>query len=92
MKQPKMSDLKIDGRGTKRLRAQIFKTKKIKITINLDSDLISSVRKTAAKIGAPYQTYINHVLREAVANRKNHEDRLLQLEKELTQIKKRLVA
>lgn len=92
MKQPKISDLKIDKQGTKRLRAQLAKTQKIKITINLDSDLLSAVRKTAKERGSPYQTFINHILRETFTNKKNQEGRLDQLEKELAQIKKKLVA
>ncbi|OGQ07253.1 MAG: hypothetical protein A3G32_04570 [Deltaproteobacteria bacterium RIFCSPLOWO2_12_FULL_40_28] len=92
MKQPKIDDLKIDQRGTKCLRAQMLKTHKIKITINLDSDLLSSVRKIAAQRGSPYQTFINHILREALANKKDQENRLDLLEKELNLIKKKLVA
>lgn len=92
MKQPKLSDLKIDKKGTRQLRAQMAKIKKVKITINLDSDLIASVKETAAETGAPYQTYINRILRETFSRKVTQEKRLNRLEKEVAQIKKQLVA
>ena len=91
MREPKMSDLKMDRKGTKRMRSRMLK-KKVKITINLDSDLISRVRKTATETGSPYQTYINYILREALSTKENQKKRLDRLEKELAQIKKRLAA
>jgi predicted DNA binding CopG/RHH family protein len=92
MNQPKINDLKIDRNGTSYLRGQMAKIKKVKITINLDADLLVAVRKTAATVGAPYQTYLNHMIREALSSNKTQETRIKKIEKELARIKKRLAA
>lgn len=92
MKQPKLNELKIDKRATRRLRTQMTKTNKIKITINVDSDVLADLRQTAAKSGAPYQTLLNRLLREALSKKTNEETRLEHLEKEILAIKKKMVA
>jgi hypothetical protein len=38
MKQPKLNELVIDRKGTQRMRAEAVKTRKVKITINIDQD------------------------------------------------------
>jgi predicted DNA binding CopG/RHH family protein len=92
MKQPKLSELKTEKKATQSLRTKILKTKKIKITINVDSDILSHLRKTAAKSGAPYQTLLNRLLREVIAKKASEETRLDYLEKEISVIKKSLAA
>jgi len=92
MKQPKISDLKLDRSGTRRMRSQMAKVQKVKITINLDSDILSDVRQISAKRGTPYQTYLNQLIRETLSRRKQDESRLDRLERELAVIKKKLVA
>jgi predicted DNA binding CopG/RHH family protein len=92
MKQPKLNDLKIDVRGTKAMRKLMAKAKKIKITINIDSDLLGEIRTMAAKSGIPYQSLLNRVLKEAVMERKSDESRLDRIEREIEKIKKKLSA
>ncbi|MBS1985320.1 MAG: BrnA antitoxin family protein [Bdellovibrionales bacterium] len=91
MKQPKMSDLKVDVVGTRRMRKQMAKAKKVKITINLDSDLLEVLREMAEERGAPYQSLINRILRQVAMERKTLEDtRLEKLERELALLKKKI--
>ena len=92
MKEPNWKDLKIDWKGTRRLRRQMAKVQKIKITINLDEDMISAVRKLAAKQGSPYQTYLNWLLRKSVFEKESDESRIDHLERELALIKRKLAA
>lgn len=92
MKEPKLSDLKIDERGTKKLRQQMAKVKKIKITINFDSDILTSIRQLALKIGIPYQTLMNRILREALQKQRTRESRLDRLEKEIKNLKEKIAA
>ena len=92
MKPPKLSDLKIDWEGTKKMRQLAAKSRKIKITINLDADILAQIRKQAAKGGTPYQSYLNWLLRETVAQKTVDEGRLDRLEKEVALIKKKLAA
>ena len=92
MKPPRLSDIKIDWEGTKRIRKLAAKSRKIKITINLDADVLSQIRKLAAKGETPYQSYLNRLLRETLTQRQSEEDRLDRLEREISIIKKKLAA
>ncbi|MCP5463591.1 MAG: BrnA antitoxin family protein [Deltaproteobacteria bacterium] len=90
MKQPKISDLKLEKKGTKTIREKIAKNQKIKITINLDSDLVALAKEISSKNGAPYQTYINFLLREALTEKTTQSQRLDRLERELETLKKKM--
>lgn len=92
MKPPKISDLKIDWVGTKKMRDLAARSRKIKITINLDADVLSQVRKQAAKGGSPYQSYLNWLLRETLSRKSDNENRLDRLEREIALIKKKIAA
>jgi len=92
MKEPRLSDLKIDIEGTRAMRRLMAKNPKIKITINLDTDILSQIRKMAAKGGTPYQSYLNWLLRETLNQKTTEGDRLDRLEKEVALIKKWLAA
>lgn len=92
MKQPKFKDIKIDASGTRILRRKMSGVKKIKITINVDSDTLISIKEIALTTGIPYQTLINRMLRDDVSKKKNESLRLDYLEKELTKIKRKLAA
>lgn len=63
---------------------------KIKITINLDANVLTRVKEIASHRGAPYQTLINHLLKDSVMQQSTDSERLLRLEKELKKIKKHL--
>ena len=88
MKQPRMNDLVIDRKGTRRMRAEAAKTRKIKITINIDQDSLDSLREMAGKTGAPYQKLLNQVLREGLRKREKADSRLDRIERELARLKK----
>lgn len=92
MKQPRLSDLKIDAKGTKAMRKMMAKAKKIKITINVDEDLLVELRKMAESTGTPYQSLLNKVLKEAVMLKKSEGTRLDRLEREVERLKKKLSA
>ncbi len=92
MKQPKWSDLKLDKEGTLRMREEMARIQKIKITINLDSDVLDRIRNYANKKGTPYQRYLNALLRQAIKQKTEEESRLDRLEEEIIQLKKKLAA
>jgi len=92
MKQPKLSDLKIDSKGTKALRKMMTKAKKIKITVNVDEDLLTELRQMAEETGTPYQSLLNKVLKDAVMGKKAEGTRLDRLEREVERLKKKISA
>ncbi len=92
MKQPKLSDLSFDIHGTKQMRSLMAKVKKIKITLNLDSDILNKLRMFAKKSGIPYQVLINRLLRSSMELQETSETRLEKIEKELLMLKRKLSA
>ena len=88
MKQPKISDLKMNQRGTLAIRKKAKATKKIKITINFDADILGEVKKLAKDTGSPYQTLLNKIVRDSLKEKMVREDRLSSLEKEVRALKK----
>lgn len=92
MKQPKLSDLKIDTQGTKAIRKMLAKSKKIKITINVDEDLLLELKQMAKETGTPYQALLNRILRNGMASKKDEGSRIDRLEREVERIKKKISA
>ena len=92
MKQPKLTDLVLDRKGTKSIRAQADKTQKIKITINIDQDSLETLRKMAGSTGASYQKLLNQILKEGLSEHATSESRLNRLEKELEKLKRKIAA
>ncbi len=92
MKKPKISDLVYDEKGTKKIREAIVKAKKIKITVNIDEDVLSALKVIADRTGVPYQTLLNRLLRQSVDNKDAEVSRLERLEKEVALLKKKLSA
>lgn len=92
MKQPKLSDLKIDSKGTKVMRKMIAKAKKIKITVNVDEDLLVDLKHMAEETGTPYQSLLNRVLKDAILTKKDEGSRLDRLEREVERLKKKISA
>lgn len=92
MKQPKLSDLEIDTKGTKTVRNLMTKAKKIKITVNVDEDLLTELRQMADEAGTPYQSLLNKVLKDAVMGKKTEGSRLDRLEREVERLKKKISA
>jgi predicted DNA binding CopG/RHH family protein len=92
MKQPRLNDLVIDRKGTKRMRAEAAKVKKIKITINIDQDSLEALRGMAGKAGASYQKLLNQILKEGLSKRSDAESRLDRIERELELLKRKRAA
>jgi len=92
MKEPKLSELEIDQRGIQHVRRSMAKTKAVKITINIDKENLDILRDKAAKTGVPFQRLLNHLLAKALQNDKETESRLTRLEREVTKLKKKIVA
>ena len=88
MRQPKLSNLKVDVRGTRAMRRAATKSKKVKITINIDEDSLSHLRNRSNNTGVPYQRLLNQVLKEALKGEEAVENRLEKLERELNRLKK----
>lgn len=92
MKQPKLSDLKVDTKGTKAMRKMMAKAKKIKITVNVDEELLAELKHMAVETGVPYQSILNRVLKDAVMSKKDEGSRLDRLEREVERLKKKISA
>ena len=92
MRQPKLHDLMIDRKGTEEIRSQMSKAKKIKITINIDSDSLDIIRRISGSTGTPYQRLLNQFLKEGLKGSSKTESRIERLEKELAQVKRKLPA
>ncbi len=90
MKQPNLNDLEIDVQGTKRIRTKMAKGKKVKITINLDEDVLELVKKLAVESGTPYQSLINRLIRGALIENKEEAKRIDRIECELEALKKKV--
>ena len=90
MKQPKLSNLKMDSKGTKLIRTEFAKSKKIKITINIDQESLELLKNKAEKTGAPYQRILNQILKEGLSQQSYSESRLDRIEKELEKLKKKV--
>lgn len=92
MKQPKLSNLKINKLGTKNIRSMACESNKIKITINIDKKSLDKLKEIASRTGGSYQKILNDVLKNGLSKKNEAEDRLSKLEKEIVKIKKRLAA
>ncbi len=92
MKQPKIRDLKVGKKETKVIRKMMAKPKKVKITINVDEDLLTDIREMAEVQGTPYQTLLNKVLKDAVNSKMEEGSRLDKLEREIERLKKKISA
>jgi predicted DNA binding CopG/RHH family protein len=92
MKQPKLSDLIMDAKGTRELRSKMHKTKKVKITINIDESSLGRLREIAEETGASYQKLMNQILKDGLNKRTSAESRLARLEKEIQTLKKKIAA
>ena len=92
MKEPSLKNIRIDKIGTKRVRALMSQSKKIKITINVDSDSLDELRAIAKKTGVPYQRLLNKILADGLTREKPLIDRIEQLEREVATLKKRRAA
>lgn len=91
MKQPKLSNLKLDKSGTLKLRKAMSNHKKIKITINFDSDILEEVKELALSIGCPYQSLLNKLVRESLHVKKDKLSRLDRLEQDVLFLKNKFL-
>ncbi len=88
MKEPRLSDLVIDDKGTQQIRRKTTAARSVKITINIDKGSLDILRAKAAKTGMPYQRLLNQFLNRALQNDVQTESRLDRLEKEINRLKK----
>ena len=92
MKEPKLSDLETDEKGTRRIRRSMLGPRPVKITINIDRDSLAILRAKSAQTGVPYQRLLNQFLAKALQGNRETESRLDRLEKEVIKLKKKIVA
>lgn len=89
MKQPKLNDLQIDAKGTEQMRDLAARSKKIKITFNIDESSLRLLQNMSSKTGVPYQRILNQALKEGLGKHNTSENRLDRLERELQKLKNR---
>jgi len=82
MKDPKLHPLSPDAGGSG----------KIKITINIDGDILGTLRAEATDTGIPYQRLINQLLRKALQQNSTLDSRLDRLERRINKLKRKLNA
>jgi predicted DNA binding CopG/RHH family protein len=87
---PKLKNLMLEKKGTETIRREVEKSRKIKITINIDEESLHSLRDQSNKTGIPYQRLLNQILRESLQRRESHESRLERLEREILKLKKKV--
>lgn len=92
MKKPNVKNLKHDAAETKRIRSAMARQKSIKITININAEILAKLRAMADETGVPYQRLINRTLTESLDGKTVPESRLQQIEKEIKSLKKKLAA
>ena len=92
MREPKLSELEIDERGTRRIHRRMTGARPVKITINIDANNLEVLRAKAAKTGVPYQRLLNRLLTTALHSDAETESRLDRLEREITKMKRKFVA
>lgn len=92
MKEPNWKNLKVNPAKTQQWHRRMANAGKIKITINIDADVLTAARRLAAQRGSPYQSYLNWLLRQVVLKKGSEESRLDRLEKEVTRLKRKLAA
>ncbi len=92
MRKPRISDLKVDTAGTRRLRAELAGRGSVKITINVDADSLAKLKALSADSGVPYQRLLNRLLRERLSQADTVHARLDRIEKELARVKKTFAA
>jgi len=64
----------------------------VKITINVDVDSLTRLKKLSAESGVPYQRLLNRILKERLSRTETVHSRLDRIEKELARVKKTLAA
>jgi predicted DNA binding CopG/RHH family protein len=92
MREPKLRNLKVDVAETAKIRRSLKKQKSVKITINLDADSLTTLKKEASASGVPYQRLLNRLLKESLTSKHATESRIDRLERELREVKKKLAA
>jgi hypothetical protein len=92
MRQPKLNDLTIDAAGTRKLRSQLTKTKRIKITINIDEQSLTFLRKVSRQSAPPYLRLLNQVLKQRTTYTGETRARLDRIERELKKLKRQIAA
>ncbi len=92
MRKPSICDVKVDTAGTRRLRAEMAGRRSVKITINVDVDSLTRLKKLSAESGVPYQRLLNRILKERLSRTETVHSRLDRIEKELARVKKTLAA
>jgi hypothetical protein len=50
MKQPKLNEIKLDAVGTRKLRAKAKKSNKVRVAINIDSNILETSSKLKKKL------------------------------------------
>jgi len=92
MKKPSLRKLKVDQSETRRVRSAMAHQKSIKITININADILAKLKSIADDSGVPYQRIINRTLASSLAAQTTEQSRLDKLEQELSILKKKLAA
>ena len=96
MKEPKLKNLRIDEKATVEMHLRSKKSSKVKITINIDKEIIDQLREESSNTGVPYQTLLNKILKDRFKSKDRGsigtDERIARLEREIIKIKKKLAA
>ena len=92
MKKPNRKNLRLDEFETKNIRSMMAREKSVKITININANTLSKLKRLSDDTGVPYQRLINRTLTESLAAKNKTDSRLERIEKELLSLKKKIAA
>jgi predicted DNA binding CopG/RHH family protein len=91
MKKPNLKNLKLDAAETKRIHKSMALQRSIKITININSEILAKLKDIAEESGIPYQRLINRILAENLSSKlSNNSERLDRVERELAALKRKI--
>lgn len=88
MKQPNYANLKINKAGTDLIKKRAAQVRSVKITINIDQESLTKLKKMSDSTGTPYQRLLNRILKASLGSEATLESRVEYLEREIRKLKK----
>lgn len=92
MRQPSLKNIRVNRAETKKIRELVASTNRVKITVNVDENVLTFLKKEARETGIPYQNLLNRLLLEAIYRESSQQGRIESLEKEIKRLKRKVAS
>ncbi len=89
MRQPNYKNLKVNKAGTEAMRRMAAHSKSVKITINVDQESLTKLKRMSETTGTPYQRLLNRILKTGLGHETTLESRVGHLEDEIKKLKQK---